>query len=276
MRRRSIILLLLSAGIFAGCFVGCGYDRADDPAPPSLEEVIPNMEIAQLRSLYSGSAVAIMHDIVLSGWVTANDRSGNFYRTFVLDDGTGAVEVKAGMTEMHNIFVLGRRVSVKAKGLTLGSYDGVFQIGLASADGAFQCDFMGYRAVMDLYIYPQNDFRQAAPVELAAEALRSELCGRLVKVDGMWFEPPGAEPGPFSWAYSSAGPGSAPRTAYREFVAVGGARIAVVTSGYADFANEEVPLTEVSLTGILMEGRTDTGQNMFLIKLRLLNDVEIY
>lgn len=51
--------------------------------------------------------------------------------------------------------------------------------------------------------------------------------------------------------------------------------VAVVTSGYASFAGDTVPAGRVTLTGILMYGKFGGTREVFALKLRDGNDVEM-
>lgn len=67
---------------------------------------------------------------MVSGNVTTSDREGNFFRSFFIEDETGAVEIRAGLYDLHAVYRLGQQVTVVADSLTLGLTGGVLQLGL--------------------------------------------------------------------------------------------------------------------------------------------------
>ena len=73
---------------------------------------------------------------------------------------------------------------------------------------------------------------------------------------------------------SDPGVGISPQTGYRIFADDGDNTVCIVTSGYADFASKEIPAGHVAITGILSQGKTNTGRTMYLLKMRDINDVE--
>ena len=95
----------------AGCFGGCDYDRFDPPEPHPADVPVPTMSIATLRSLYKGDPVSVTgkRSVVVSGNVTTSDREGNFFRSFFIEDETGAVEIRAGLYDLHAVYRLGSR-----------------------------------------------------------------------------------------------------------------------------------------------------------------------
>ena len=63
-------------------------------------------------------------DIWVRGRVTTSDKSGNFYKSFYIqDDENGpGIEVKIGRTSLYNDYKLGQEVYVSLEGLSVGEY----------------------------------------------------------------------------------------------------------------------------------------------------------
>ena len=93
--------------IWIGCAAallaaGCGYDDFGEPHPADETAPLPNMSVATLRERCAVGPVAFSGSgVVLSGYVTTSDRADNFYRTLMLEDNSGAVEVCAGLYDLH-------------------------------------------------------------------------------------------------------------------------------------------------------------------------------
>lgn len=254
---------------------GCGYNNFDLPEVPAHGTEAYNMDIADLCSLHGGQAYHIDKELIISGYVTANDKGGNFYRSFVLEDETGAVEIKSGEIELHNIYVYGRKVTVKAKGLTLGMYNGVAELGMRSySPGSYQTDYIGYKTAVDKYIFRSDIISEISPTLKTISGLENVDCGKLIRLTGIELIKTDEIDNP-TWAEAPVGWDNTPRTGYRMFTDTDGNEICIVTSGYAEFAGEEVPQGKINVTGILSYGKTGTGREMFLLKMRELKDVEI-
>ncbi|MDL2320252.1 DUF5689 domain-containing protein [Alistipes sp. OttesenSCG-928-B03] len=240
----------------------CGYNRFDVEPPDAGEYLAANADIGTLRALYDGATITVDEEVIIAGVVTANDRSGNFYRSFIIEDATGAVEVRAGMFSLHRTFRRGQRVAVKLQGLAVGVYNGVVQVGRRSMESGSQTEYIASRYVAGTVFWPQRDGRDLRPVEVSVAGLTDAMCGRLVRISGLCLIADEA----VAWAEGG--------TTYRHFEDSKGGEIAVQTSTYADFADKTVPAGEVALTGILMRGNIDRG-NRFFIKLRDVDDIEI-
>lgn len=256
----------------------CGYNDFNSYAPPAAVPLVPNTDIAELQYYYGTGSKKVYDDVIISGYVTANDKSGNFYRVFMLEDHTGGIEVKAGIDRLHNNYAVGAQVSVKARGLNIGSYNGVLEIGLEPEPGSiYETDYFGHKMVLDKYAVLSGGYNKPVPEQYSIHELDEKLCGRLVRINGLKFVKNGliGSDEDITWAVPKSVPGSNPETGYRVFEDHGGETVAVVTSGYAGFAGEVIPSSMVSLTGILSFGKTDTGSKTFMLKLRDIDDVEI-
>jgi len=122
----SLLLLVSVAVNFSSCL------KKDFDTPPDESGIDPHLNvthtIAQLKSL---PQVQIDSDVVISGVVCMDDRSGNYYKKIVIQDSTGGIEVLIDQTNLYTDYPVGRKIYIKCKGLTLGSYHGLPQIGMA-------------------------------------------------------------------------------------------------------------------------------------------------
>lgn len=116
-------------------------NRAFDVPSVNTDPDIPvNMTIGELKERYQGYGIfqKIYDDVTIAGIVTANDRSGNFYKQIVIQDETGAIPVLLDGNNVYTAYPVGRRVFVKLRGMMLGDYGGTIQLGLDSVrDGGY-------------------------------------------------------------------------------------------------------------------------------------------
>lgn len=253
-------------------FVSCGYDRFGELSPSVKEDVSANARLDLLMQKYSGAAYTVADDLVFAGWVTANDFSGNFFRTFIIQDRWGAVEIDAGFYDLHNEYPVGQRVVVRAKGLAAGQYNGVIQIGrTVNPYSSYRVESFSHPAVMGGYI-SVNGIEPGAvnPETREISSLTASDCGKLLKIEDLLLH---EDERGSTWAF----PGDSttdPQEGVRTFSDSEENIVAVVTSGYAGFAGEYIPEGTVSLTGILMYGKFGASKERFALKLRDLKDVE--
>lgn len=117
----SLSLLIL----FAACNRASapGYD-GDGPEPA------PQHTVAYLKSLCDRKvSVQVTQDIVIRGFITANDLYGEFYKTLVVEDASGGIQIAADRASLNEEYPFGSIATVRCNGLTLYNYGGKIQLG---------------------------------------------------------------------------------------------------------------------------------------------------
>jgi hypothetical protein len=114
----------------------CRDDKFDEPpingADPALTV---NMTIDSLKTIYRDTVlndeaiVTIDKDWIIAGVVIADDKSGNFYKSVVIDDETAGISVRIDLSNFNTDYPIGRKLFIKLKGLVLGQYAGMMQLG---------------------------------------------------------------------------------------------------------------------------------------------------
>ncbi len=256
MKRAALAILLILSG--------CGYDdfsRID----PAVELPAANTTLAGVRTLCLMRALTVSADIVVRGTVTSTDREGNFYRTLCIEDNTGAVELKAGLYDLHAPYPPGAQVALRLKGLVVALEDGVVQAGLpAPSYAASPTAWFSHSAVLQDYLLRSGEVFDITPQTQTIASLQENMCGRLVRVAALIPAAPG-----LCWVQND-------RTTWHRFTDEQQGEIFVQTSPYASFAALSVPSAPVTLTGILSYAAvTGTGgRPVFILRLRTLDDVQ--
>src|SRR5687768_12618275 len=115
--------------LFFGLVV-CWSCRTEMDAPPDFIEpdIASNTTIKSLKARHSmGALEQITEDLVIEGIVVADDRTGNFYKSIVIQDGTGGITLHLDDYHLYTAFTEGRKLFIKMKGLYLGDYNGLIQ-----------------------------------------------------------------------------------------------------------------------------------------------------
>lgn len=250
--------------------LGCNYDKFDRLPKREPIDVAPNMDIADMRALYRDKPLKIFDDVVIAGHVTATDKSNNFYRTFMIQDASAAIEVKAGLQDLHNIYRQGQHIVILCKDLSIGlSAQGVLQVGVGREgwDGLY-VDYFGYKSLLGKHLLRNTEFVGIEPLQLTLSQLNESMTGLLVKIDALTLE----TDEPDTWTTEQEALYTS--THYRRFKDKGGNEIIVATSVYANFARKTIPRNELSLVGILQYGKmSSSGAQRYLLKIRDEQDI---
>ena len=238
---------------------GCSDDFDLPELIPELRE--PTLSIAGMQAMWEGEPITFTDDHLIGGVVTASDGSGNFYRTFVIEDNTGAVEVMAGGYDLHTLYPIGRVVYIGLQGLTLAHTEGgLYQLGFkAVPSSGYAVDYIGHPALLDRYVSRAGMNYEFRIADLSIPQLTDELIGRLVTVHGLTLR----NGGETTWATVEGRYAKDIRATDPE-----GNWLYIYTSGYAEFAGKTIPSGRVSISGILMK----TGSR-YRLKMRDLRDV---
>ena len=192
------IYVWLVAALFAT--VSCDiYPITADEAivDPFADVPEVNTTIAQLKALYTtpGKAVLIEDDLVIGGQVVSSDQSGNVYRSFYIQDETGALEIKIGKSALYNDYKLGQWVYVKCKGLALGQYGGMLQLGYRTDQPAwidatpkYETNYIDVQYLIDAHIFRGKVDTPVAPMLIGESGIKDEAnYGRFVRVEGLTY-----------------------------------------------------------------------------------------
>ena len=124
----SFLAMLLIALMLPFSCTDLEYDQP--PAGGQDPNIPTNTTIAELKDRHTiGEYEEITDDAVLSALVISDDAAGNFFKQLVIQDATGGIELRVDVTDLNNQFPVGRKVYLKAKGLWLGDYNGLIQLG---------------------------------------------------------------------------------------------------------------------------------------------------
>lgn len=133
------------------CLVGCIVPR---------EETITNdVSVAYLWSLAQNRSTPIKEDIVLHGYISANDILGEYTKSFILSDSSGGIEVKVDATNIERILPWGCAISLHCSGLYIGREGGRLVLGakptdVYSVDRIPEDEIFNYVTIIDGEIEP--------------------------------------------------------------------------------------------------------------------------
>jgi hypothetical protein len=181
-------ILIASSFLAASCsewdpVVNIGYDQPEEVPYPDIKA---NISIAAVKAMYVDKPVHIEKNLVIGGQVTSSDQSGNIYRSMYIQDATGAIEIKIGKSSLYNDYRPGQWVFVKLDGLTLGTYEGMLQIGLDDPSGEYETAYIDVQRMIDLHVFKGKIDTPVQPIVLSeSEILLDQNMEKLVTLKGL-------------------------------------------------------------------------------------------
>lgn len=230
--------LLLSSLLFSGC-----VKNEFDAPPIDGEEVdiVANTSIADLKAMLGPGFTKITEDVIISGVVVADDRSGNFFRNFILQDETAGISISINMTDAYNLYPIGRELFIKCQSLYLGDDNGTIILGeyLYIEDGA---ENLGNIINLNEFIIKGKRREAPAPKVTSINQLTANDISTLIQLDMVEFTA-------IDKNQTYADPVGR-RSLNRTLIDCNGLEIVVRSSGYADFAGALTPSEGGTAIGI--------------------------
>ncbi|MCF8238243.1 MAG: DUF5689 domain-containing protein [Saprospiraceae bacterium] len=242
MKRLFHYLLLVGLLIPTAC-----VDLDFDEPPPGGEpiDITANATILDLRSWFvPGAFTAITDELIIRGIVIADDASGNFYKTIVIQDETAGIEIKLNSVGLANDYPIGREVFIRCRGLVISDYNGLVQLGGGTYDDAGQTRLSGIEeALLKDYLVAGERDQFVTPKVKGIKDINTNDMSTLIQLTDVQF------------IQSDAG------QTYAEPVTqlsvnhmvedCSGNSILLRTNGYADFAGELTPSGKGTLVALL-------------------------
>ncbi len=244
-----VLSIILSAAFF---FQSCLDHDFDEP--PIVVNSIPfdaNSTVLAVKALHqTGKFIKIDQELNLHAVVIADDKSGNFYKTLVVQDATAGIEIKINKTGLYTNFPIGMKVGLKCKGLTISDYEGTIQLGLGTyLDGSNERLSGIEDALLSNYLFAGPTGQAITPIELSIGALSKPYLSTLIKINNIEFSR--ADVGKTYADIVGA------KTWNLNLKDCGTQTLLLRTSNFASFGNVVVPSNNGSIVGVLSIFRTD-------------------
>lgn len=236
-------ILFISLLLMAACSPASEIPDPGTEIPGgSVPGTTGTVSIAYLKTLYKGAPVRITQELRISGNVVSTDVKGNFYKTLVLDDGTGGIEIKLDLEEIFKHFIFQTRADVRCNGLWLGSYGGTLQLGAEPYEG-WQTQYIPEPEI-PLHCWQGKVPPKEIPAcRLDFHSITPQHISTFVSFDGVQFAD---EEVGMSWAETDA-----ESDTDRHLVDAAGDTLVVRTSRHALFAGKSLPGGNGYIEGVL-------------------------
>ena len=254
MKRFNHLMWLVLVAVLA---VGCNEEFDTPPIIMPQASHTPNMTIADFKAKYWNSdrnfCDTIKEDVVIHGWVSANDESGNIYKYLFIQDETGGIGLSIDANSLYSTYRVGQEVVLNMKNRWIGKWNGQYLIGKPewyAAQNVWEAGRMPLEVVkefVELNGLPNLDRVKPVTAKIndivghSDSETKLKYMGQLVKFQNVkWDAADGETP------YSTAD-----ATTTRTITDTEGHSINVENSNYADFRADPLPLGTGDVVGVL-------------------------
>lgn len=242
-------------------FSGCIDENFDDIQPSTdSTSLTANTTIAELKSAYIGKLTKLTDttfydrdSIIIEGIVVSDDKEGNFYKTIVIQDNTGGIEVKLEKTTLYNDYKRGQRVVIYCNNLYLGDYGGLIQIGSPYTENGYtQLGGMQSDVIINKHVFRKGrTMVPVTPITINPTLLTPSNLSKLVRADDVEFVTLTSPETGNRLTYADKAGGESVDHYLKGRLLNYGTTLVVRTSGYSSFANDTIPSMSGSITGVL-------------------------
>lgn len=235
------ILLVIVTAIFLA--PACNK-KFDEPPAFTPAEITPDLTIADLKAMHrTGSFEVITIDKTIGGIVIADDESGQFYKTIVIQDETGGISINLDGYDLYTSYPIGRKVYVKVKDLYLGDFNRMIQLG-AGVDYSSSARLSPIPAALfNQYLIKGTLGNSVEPKAVSVADLNESLQNTLIQLNDFEFAVADTSK---TFADASLGASAINYT----IKSCSGESIILRNSSYADFAGYNLPNGNGSITAV--------------------------
>ena len=216
----------------------------DSPSVP-VEQLKGHISIEHLKTLAKGDATTIVSDIYIEGYVVANDLYGEYYKSIVLCDESGGIEISIDSRDLAVLFPLSARVVVHCSSLALGDYGGQLTLG-AQPTADYSVDRIAELDIARYFTIDKSAPRVIKPQKVAIAELGPSLVGDYVMLEGVTF---GTQAG-MTWCDKDVETGDF-ITTKRLLTDGSGEQIMLTFIASCTYAAETIPSGEGAVCGIV-------------------------
>lgn len=257
------VLLIASIGTFSACKKS--FDNPPGAADPAI---VANTSIKALKAMHTtaGAYDIITTDIIISGTVVADDKSGNLYKQLYIQDATGGLQILLDATNLYGTYPVGRKIFIRCNGLTISDYNGTMALGVKAIVAGSPSHEGIPGNLISKYVIGGSLNNPVVPIVVTLAQLgtnmQNQYLGSLIQLDDYRFAD-------LSGTYSDTS--AYKNTVNRDINQCGTQTVIVRTSAYANFAAQRIPQGRGSIAAIY----TVFGTTKQLI-LRDTSDVKFY
>ncbi|CAN5123034.1 hypothetical protein BH11BAC6_BH11BAC6_11920 [soil metagenome] len=190
MKKNLLSLSGIVSLVIAACFITVSCNKKfDEPPVYVAPEITPDLTISDLKAMHTaGKFEQITVDKTIGGVVIADDRSGEFYKSIVIQDETGGISVSIDAYDLYTKFPVGRKVYVKVKDLYLGDYNKLIEIGGGVDNTGSAPRLAGITSVLiDQYLIKGSLDNVITPKVVKVSELNDTYQNTLIQLDNFEF-----------------------------------------------------------------------------------------
>jgi Family of unknown function (DUF5689)/Domain of unknown function (DUF5017) len=230
------VMMVVTTLTFSAC-----KKNFDNPPGAADPAIVANTSIKALKAMHTsaGAYDVITTDIIISGVVVADDKSGNLYKQLFIQDATGGLQIMLDANSLYGTYPVGRKIFIRCKDLCISDYNKTMMLGVkATVAGSPSLEGIPSNLISKYVVGGSLNNPVVPTVVTYADLggtsttnMQDPLIGTLIQLNDYRFATPTGTYSDTS-AYKS--------TVNRDINSCGSQTLIVRTSAYANFAGQSV------------------------------------
>jgi hypothetical protein len=205
MKRHNSFLFVLFTIFTLACFSSC-YRNLTEP-----EFQVPEYSVDR-RNIKSISYIKGLHqngtppnliipqpkwEIFIEGYVVSSDEGGNFFKSIVIQDKSGGIEMLLDKTGLYTEYPVGQKVFIDCRGLVIGDNNHYPQLGVAYQNGVGRLQKLlvpkhihkdGLPNMEEMYKFLGTAYQEGKPLKITNKIEMETNVGKLVMIPNCLFD----------------------------------------------------------------------------------------
>lgn len=196
--RKQFITILAALSVLCSCeefqpVFTIGYDNPEATKLYKEAEIqamgLTRKTISEVKEMYrTNGKFNVSENIYVKGQVISSDETGNFYKSFYIQDETGGIEIRMGKYNLCNEYRLNQWVYINLKDLAIGVYSGSFQIGFKDESKKYETSTIDVQRIIDTHLFKGEMGEPVQPQLVTAADFTGQYAScleKLVKIEGL-------------------------------------------------------------------------------------------
>ncbi len=185
-----LAILLLSFVVFTACVEDDDFNTPDlSITDPEIDGYIIDIDAVKNVLAQSSDPIVTFNGTnnYMEGYVISSDESGNFFKQIILQDKaenpTAGIKVQIDVNPLFTVYDIGRKVYVKLDGLSIGTRNGVVQLGKRNGNVIDRIP----ASQMSNHIIRTNEVETIVPLEVNIEDFSNAMVNLYIKLNNVQF-----------------------------------------------------------------------------------------
>lgn len=242
--KHTITILTVAVLTLLGACVDRQFD--EPPFDDGSVDITPNATIQSLKALHvPGQFVTVEEELILRTIVVADDASGNYFKTLVVQDETGGIELKLNSIGLHNQYPIGRELFIFCKDLVISDFNNLIQLGGGTfINNSGNLQLAGVEEILiGQHVIAGKRNQSVEPTLMSIDQISLSAMSTLIRLEGVEFETSHV-----GQVYAN---GTNQTALNRTLQDCDGRTIILRTSGFANFADAVTPAGNGRITAVL-------------------------